>query len=524
MRKRLAMCLAVMLLLAACAPQEPPESSTSQAPPATTESTQPPTTEPPAEAEKIDWYASELEYTLSYEDLTTKDLPYSGGHWMVSGETGVAAFSVWANGGSLGIIDLGKGNDPIHTIPLPEEMQEVETLGCNGQTAYIATQTQIAAVDLKTGEISTVVTADNLLDGNMVSHDVIYYATESEGKASIYRLYLPDMKTDTIYQDITVYPASEFQLIPPATTLGEMGWFMMNPELLEILYREFAYPDSIYKKSSDKDDFSGAWGQPGMIDTYQEVNHLARSILQVIQNDTGIQALLWCRFDPATGELTEKLGTIDTCFTGTDLRHDHFNPDAPAPEIPQAEVSDWQSIPVSPLPQSQETLTQEKEGESDYRFFYYAAPYELPKCYVRKGDAPALLLAEDPLGTGLGDYIVTASYFYYYSRDGKLIQSSWDGTIQNTLYEAQHGDLQQLAFYQGILYTMDGDYLIQIDVPQLRWRTLAQAECVVRAYVLSEEENAQELRFYICQSQGLHQQQFTLGLETFTIEEYPYYT
>lgn len=127
MRKRLAMCLAVMLLLAACAPQEPPEPSTSQAPPSTTEPTQPPTTEPPAEAEKIDWYASELEYTLSYEDLTTKDLPYSGGHWMVSGETGVAAFSVWANGGSLGIIDLGKGNDPIHTIPLPEEMQEVET-------------------------------------------------------------------------------------------------------------------------------------------------------------------------------------------------------------------------------------------------------------------------------------------------------------------------------------------------------------------------------------------------------------
>ena len=305
MRKRLAMCLAVMLLLAACAPQEPPEPSTSQAPPSTTEPTQPPTTEPPAEAEKIDWYASELEYTLSYEDLTTKDLPYSGGHWMVSGETGVAAFSVWANGGSLGIIDLGKGNDPIHTIPLPEEMQEVETLGCNGQTAYIATQTQIAAIDLKTGEISTVVTADNLLDSNMVSHDVIYYATESEGKATIYRLYIPNMKTDTIYQDITVYPASEFQLIPPTTTLGEIGWFMMNPELLEILYREFANPDSIYKGSADNDDFSDVWGQPGIMDTYQDVNHLARSILRGIQNDTGIQALLWCRFDPATGDLPE---------------------------------------------------------------------------------------------------------------------------------------------------------------------------------------------------------------------------
>lgn len=522
MRKRLAMCLAVMLLLAACAPQEPPESSTSQAPSSTTEPTMPSTTEPPAEAEE-DWYASELEYTLSYEDLTTKDLPYSGGQWMVTGETGVAAFRAWANGGSLGIIELGKGHDPIHTIPLPEEMQEVETLGCNGQRAYIATQTQIAAIDLKTGEISTVVAADNLLDSNMVSHDVIYYATESEGKATIYRLYIPDMKTDTIYQDITVYPASEFRVIPPTTTLGEIGWSMMNPQLLEILYREFANPDSIYKKSSDKDDFSGAWGQPGRIDTYQEVNHLARSILQVIQNDTGIQALVWCRFDPATGELTEKLGTIDTCFTGTELWHDHFTPDAPAPEIPQAEVSDWQSIPVSPLPQSQETLTQEKEGESNYRLFSYTAPYELPKFYVCQSDAPARLLAEDPQGISVGDYIVTESYFYYYSRDGKLIQCSWDGTIQNTLYEAQHGDLQQMAFYQGMLYTMDGDYLIQIDVPQLRWRTLAQAECVVRAYVLSGEEDAQELRFYICQSQGLHQQQFTLGLETFTIEEYPYY-
>ena len=110
MRKRLAICLAVMLLLAACAPQETPEPSTSQVPPATTESTQPPTTEPPAEAEEIDWYPSELEYTLSYEDLTTKDLPYSGGQWMVTGETGVAAFRAWANGGSLGIIEIGRAH------------------------------------------------------------------------------------------------------------------------------------------------------------------------------------------------------------------------------------------------------------------------------------------------------------------------------------------------------------------------------------------------------------------------------
>ena len=69
MRKRLAICLAVMLLLAACAPQEPPEPSTSQKQPSTTEPTMPSTTEPPAEAEE-DWYASELEYTLSYEDHT----------------------------------------------------------------------------------------------------------------------------------------------------------------------------------------------------------------------------------------------------------------------------------------------------------------------------------------------------------------------------------------------------------------------------------------------------------------------
>ena len=85
MKKKLALVLAVLLLLSACAPKDDPEPSTTgtQTPtteaPATDEST-----EAPMEGEEAAWYAQEAATTLSYEDLTTKDLPYSGAKWMIA--------------------------------------------------------------------------------------------------------------------------------------------------------------------------------------------------------------------------------------------------------------------------------------------------------------------------------------------------------------------------------------------------------------------------------------------------------
>ena len=84
MKKRLALVLAVLLLLSACAPKDGPEpSATTQTPTTEAPTTEEPT-EAPTEGEEAAWYAQEAATPLSYEDLTTKDLPYSGAKWMIA--------------------------------------------------------------------------------------------------------------------------------------------------------------------------------------------------------------------------------------------------------------------------------------------------------------------------------------------------------------------------------------------------------------------------------------------------------
>ena len=188
MKKKLALVLAVMLLLSACAPKDDPEPSTTGTQTPTTEA---PTTEPPTEGEEAAWYAQEAATPLSYEDLTTKDLPYSGAKWLIAQDGKAWVYHLYNNAGVLEVTDEGGWDGPAHTIALPEELAAAAVLGGDGRVGYLFTDTQIASVDLQTEEVKTLVEADHLLTAKMVSYDVIYYASEAEGKASIYRLYIP---------------------------------------------------------------------------------------------------------------------------------------------------------------------------------------------------------------------------------------------------------------------------------------------------------------------------------------------
>ena len=82
MKKRLALVLAVLLLLSACAPKDGPEPSTTDTQAPTTEA---PTTEAPTEGEAASWYVQEAVTPVSYSDLTTIDMPYSGAKGLISG-------------------------------------------------------------------------------------------------------------------------------------------------------------------------------------------------------------------------------------------------------------------------------------------------------------------------------------------------------------------------------------------------------------------------------------------------------
>ncbi len=513
-KKIFALVLAVMLLLSACGPSgnatttTGAQDSTTGAASATDAPTEPPT-EAPTEGEAADWYVQTPAAPLSYADLTTKDLPFSGAQWLISGEAGATIYEIAVEGGVLQVRDARGFGDPVHTVALPEELATAVALGGDGQVGYVATGAQIAAVDLKTGEVKTLVEADRLLDAAMVSYDVIYYAAEAEGKATIFRLYFPEGKVDLIYGGIPVYPASEFRLIPPETTLGKVGWTMMNPEMMALLTQEFANPDSVYKNTSPKFDFTEIWGQPGQIDTYQPTNYLARSICQAMQDQSGLLALVRCWYDPVKDEYTQELGAIDDCFTGTGLWHDHYDPEAEAPAVPVVNFGDWADMGVDPLPQTREELLAETGDQDAYTGLLYAAPYERPTLYAGNPGEPLKQVLAEPVT----QWESSRYYLYAITEDGALVQVSPDGSVRNTLYRARYGALRDVDYQGGMVFLLDGDDLVQLDLTTMRQRTLLEAEAMVDCQYLAENQ------VYICQSKGLHQMQYILDLETQTLEE-----
>ena len=504
MKKRLALVLAVMLLLSACTPKDDPEPSTTQNP-----TTEGPTTEGPTEGDEASWYVQEATTPVSYADLTTKDLPYSGAKWLISGEKGAAFYEITVNGGELEVRNVTSFGDPAHTITLPEELAGAVSLGGDGRVGYVATDTQIAAVDLQTEEVKILVEADRLLDAVMVSWDVIYYVNEAEGKATIYRLYIPEGKADAIYGDIPVSPASEFRLIAPETTLGKIGWTMMNPEIMEILVTEYNNPDSEYKNTSEKFNFTDVWGQPGRIDTYQETNYLARSICQVIQEKSGIMALMRCWYSPLKDEYTQELGAIDDCFTGTGLQHDHYNPKADAPAVPQVNFGSWEDMGLQPLSQSQDELLAETMETDTLSVLLYANPYEFPTLYAGNPGEPLVQVLNEPVT----QWENSLYYIYTITCDGELMQLSLDRSVCNSLYKAKHGQLRDMDYQRGMVFLLDGDFLVQVDLTTTEQRTLLEAPDIVDIGYYEENQ------VYICQSKGLHQKQYILNLETQALEE-----
>ena len=319
---------------------------------------------------------------------------------------------------------------------------------------------------------------------------------------------------DLIYGGIPVYPASEFWLIPPETTLGKVGWTMMNPEMMALLTQEYANPDSVYKNTSPKFDFTDVWGQPGQIDTYQPTNFLARSICQAMQDQSGILALVRCWYDPVQNEYTQELGAIDDCFTGTERTHDHYDPEAEAPSAPQVNFGDWEDMGVDPLPQTREELLAETGDQDAFTGCLYAAPYERPTLYAGNPGEPLKQVLAEPVT----QWENSRYYLYAITDDGALMQVSLDGSVRNTLYRARYGALRDVDYQCGMVFLLDGDYLVQLDLTTMRQRTLLEAEALVDCrYMALDELN--ENQVYICQSKGLHQMQYILNLETQTLEE-----
>ena len=284
---------------------------------------------------------------------------------------------------------------------------------------------------------------------------------------------------------------------------------MMNPEMMELLTKEYNNPDSVYINTSQKFDFSGVWGQPGMIDTYSDSNPLVRSICQVIQEKSGTMALMRCWYSPLKDEYTQELGAIDDCFTGTGLRHDHYNPKADAPAVPEVDFGSWEDMGLQPLSQSQDELLAETMEADTLSVLLYANPYEFPTLYAGNPGEPLVQVLNEPVT----QWENSLYYIYTITCDGELMQLSLDGTVCNSLYKAKHGQLRDMDYQSGMVFLLDGDFLVQVDLTTTEQRTLLEAPDIVDIGYYEENQ------VYICQSKGLHQKQYILNLETQALEE-----
>ena len=234
-----------------------------------------------------------------------------------------------------------------------------------------------------------------------------------------------------------------------------------------------------------------------MLDANGENNPLVRSILQAIQEKSGTPALVRCWYDPEKDEYTQELGVIDDCFTGTGLRHDHYDPDAAAPAAPQVSAGDWQAL---------EAKAPVEAGEGTSDCFLYAKPYEYPALF-------ALIPGQDPvqLLVGVTEWASFQNHIYAITREGELVQVSPKGS--QTLYKAQQGVLRLLNCQNGMVYAMDGESLVQVDLENMQQRTLLKGEAVVHCSFIDENQ------LFVCQSKGMHEMQYILNPQTLTLEE-----
>lgn len=93
------------------------------------------------------------------------------------------------------------------------------------------------------------------------------------------------------------------------------------------------------------------------------------------------------------------------------------------------------------------------------------------------------------------------------------MQLNPDGTVCNSLYKAKHGQLRDMDYQSGMVFLLDGDFLVQLDLTTTEQRTLLEAPDIVDIGYYEEDQ------VYICQSRGLHQKQYILNLETQALEE-----
>ncbi len=506
----LCLCLCFALLWGCQSPVTPPATTIPTTVP--TEPTVPPTTEPPAP----EWLVADR-VSPSYDDFFSHDLPYNTltYGWTVPKGDSLTQYYIRSERDGLCISSNPWSGG--FMIPDSGNLTELPIVGADGKWAYLHSSDGILQLDMQTGESTLLVVHGNILQAALCGYDVLYYAAVSEdGTVGVYRLYIPTMTLDPLCEGIE--RSWYFSISFPRTTLGSITWSSINPDMATRLWAELNDPNSPYLEGDGQvGGPTHLWEDPSIV---QDPNYewgwdkAALWVCRWIQEDTGIHTWYKCTYDPTTDTYTEDTGVVDNCWFGSGYAHDHYEPEVTSLPDPVPVVSEWIPITGTTLPTS--PTADELYAEGLYDHYDANIPgitvYGLPlqSEYVYHINSNTLTQAMDMPVTMAQNSV---HFLYCVTEDNRLLQISHDGATHNILYTAE-SEIREISHANGHLYLLDGNKIVEIDIPALQYRVLLEHENIIEASAHDEEGVV-----YFTIARGLHYQQYLFTPETGELEQ-----
>lgn len=201
----------------------------------------------------------------------------------------------------------GKETYPVAwEVPGSQELGQIDAYITDWEYAYcVRNENEIISVDLTTGEVKTLVSGVSVPttspDCICLCDQSLFYLTRHEDKIHINRLYLPELITDVLYEDISVDGfVCEFLL---AYLDSDTLWWRvfdesLIPQVLEIL----ADPNSDYRKYIPKPE--ELWGLTDISTIAAHESFMTLAQMIEIHNET--PALVCCEYHISQDSFTQE--------------------------------------------------------------------------------------------------------------------------------------------------------------------------------------------------------------------------
>ena len=193
----------------------------------------------------------------------------------------------------------------IREVPGSGDLANIDAYVTDGRWIYcVQNGTDLIRVDLLSGHTEKLLTFDRIRTDirhtlNLYGNTVLYIVADVGENIGIHRLYLPEMKLELLYKDISADTLVSWFLwgIDYNHTIY---WNMMNPKFQDAAEAALSDPNSPYKDSEWVAQFEYEWSIEN-IEYYCETVNFCESIA----NRTGLKEMLYCTYDSFTGAYTE---------------------------------------------------------------------------------------------------------------------------------------------------------------------------------------------------------------------------